>query len=93
MERIDLHGSHQRKKLIENEIVRMHKELLKDMNVVIPTRIPQFEDGNMDYEALTKCFNDAIMKIKNNDTPTASDFTMLENIESMLYLNRNPMSQ
>ena len=40
---------------------------------------------------LKKSFIDAIMKIKDNDTPTPSDFTTLENIESMLYLNRNLM--
>lgn len=76
---------------IENKIIEMHEEFLKDMSVVNPIGILQSDDGNMDSKALTKRFNDAIMKIKDTDTPIASDFTMLANIESMLYLNRNVM--
>ena len=78
---------------IENKIVGMHEELLKDMNIVNPIVILQFDDGIMDSEALTKSFNDAIAKIKENEMPTTSDFTTPANIESMLYLNRNLMSQ
>lgn len=70
---------------VETEIARMHKKLLKDMNIVNPTWIPQFKDGNIDSKVLTKSFNDAIMKIKDSDKPTASDFTTLEKIKSMLY--------
>ena len=69
----------------------MHGELLKDMNVINPIGIPQFEDGNMDSDALIKNFNDAISRIRDTDTPIASDFTRLANIESMLYLSRNFM--
>ena len=43
----------------------------------------------MDFETLKKIFNDAIMKIKKNKKSTANDFTTLEKIESMLYLNKN----
>ena len=73
---------------VETEIVGMHKELLKDMQVVNPTGIPQFEDGNIDTKVLTKNFNEIVTKIKDNDTPTPRDFTTLANIESMLYLNK-----
>lgn len=69
----------------------MHKELLKDMKVVNPTKILHFEDDNMDFEVLIKNFNDAVTKIKDNDTPTPGDFTTLVNIKSMLYLNKNLM--
>ena len=75
----------------KNKIVGMHGKILKDMNIVNPTGILQLDDGNMDSEALTKSFNDSIAKIKDNEMPTTSDFTTLENIESMLYLNRNLM--
>ena len=45
----------------------------------------------MDFEVLTKGFNDAVMKIKDNDTTTLGGFIMLTKIESMLYLNKNLM--
>jgi len=38
----------------------MHEELLKDMNIINPTRILQFEDGNIDSKTLTRSFNEAI---------------------------------
>ena len=76
---------------IEKKIVGMHEELLKDINIVNPTGILQFDDRNMHSEALTKSFNGAVTKIKDNEMPTAGDFTTLVNIESMLYLNRNLM--
>ena len=76
---------------VENKIAEMHEELLKDMNVVNPIGIPQFKDGNMDSNSLIKNFNDVISKIKDTDTPAASDFTTLAKIESMLYLSRNIM--
>ena len=78
---------------IENKIFGMHDKLLKDMNIVNPIGFLQFDDGNMDSEALPKSFNDAIANIKDNEMPTTSDFTTLANIESMLYLNRNLMSR
>ena len=78
-------------KSIEKKIVGMHEELLKDMNIVNPIGILQFDDANMDSKALTKSFNDAIVMITDSDMPTASDFTTLANIETMLYLNRNLM--
>ena len=77
---------------IENKIFGMHEEILKDMNIVNPIGILQFDDGNMDSEALPKRVNDAIANIKDNEMPTTSDFTTLANIESMLYLNWNLMS-
>lgn len=76
---------------VEAEITGMHKELTKDMQVINPTRILQFEDGNMDSEALIKNFNDAMTKIKDSDTPIPGDFTTLSNIEVMLYLNKDLM--
>ena len=78
---------------IKNKIFGMHEELLKDMNILNPIGFLQFDDRNMDSEALPKSFNDAIANIKDNEMPTTSDFTTLANIESMLYLNRNLMSR
>ena len=77
---------------VENKIAEMHAELLKDMKVINPMGIPQFEDRNMELDTLIKNFNDAISRIRDTNTPVASDFTTLVNIESMLYLNRNVMS-
>lgn len=47
---------------VEAEIIGMHKDLTKDMQIINPTRILQFKDGNMDFEALIKTFNDAVME-------------------------------
>ena len=77
---------------IKNKIFGMHEELHKDMNIVNSIGFLQFDDGNMDSEALPKSFNGAIANIKDNEMPTTSDFTTLANIESMLYLKRNLMS-
>lgn len=45
----------------------------------------------MDSKTLPKSFNDVVEKIRDNESPTTSDFTTLANIESMLCLNRNLM--
>ena len=45
---------------IESKITEMHEELLKDMKIVNPIGILQFDDGNMDAETLrapTKLWN------------------------------------
>jgi hypothetical protein len=76
---------------IKNKIFGKHEELHKYMNIVNSIGFLEFDDGNMDSEALPKSFNDAIANIKDNEMPTSSDFTTLANIESMLYLNRNLM--
>ena len=69
----------------------MHKELLKDMKIANPTRILQFDEGNMDTEMLIKSFNEAMEKIKDIESPSADDFTALASIKSMLHLNKNLM--
>ena len=73
---------------IENKITKMYEELLKDMKVVNPTGILQFDDGNMDVETLTKSFNEVVEKIRDGESPSANDFTMLASIESMMCLNK-----
>ena len=69
----------------------MHKELLKDMKIVHPTGILQFDEGNMDTEMLIKSFNEVMEKIKDIESPSADDFTALASIKSMLHLNKNLM--
>ena len=74
---------------IEREVTGMHEELLKDMKVINPIWILQFEDRNMDFKILTKSFNEAVKQIRDTESPRANDFTTLANIESMLCLNKN----
>ena len=74
---------------IDRKVTGMHEEILKDMRIVNPTGILQFDDGNMDFEILTKSFNEAVEQIRDNESPSANDFTALANIESMLCLNKN----
>ena len=74
---------------IESKITGMHEKLLKDMKIVDPTGILQCDDRNMDFETLTKSFNEAVEQIRDNESPSANDFTALVNIESMLFLNKN----
>ena len=69
----------------------MHEELIKDMKIVNPTGILQFDEGNMDAEVLTKSLNEVAEKIKDNEHPKAEDFSTLTSIESMLSFNRNLM--
>ena len=76
---------------VEFKVTRLHKEILKDMQIVNPIGILQFDDGNMDFEVLTKRFNDIMYRIKDSDTSTSRDLTTLANIESMLYLNKDLM--
>ena len=45
----------------------------------------------MDVETLTKIFNEAVEKIRDNESSSVDDFTTLANIESMLRLNKNLM--
>ena len=45
---------------IESKITKVHEELLKDMKIVNPTGILEFDNGNMDVETLTKSFNEAM---------------------------------
>lgn len=78
---------------IENEIKEMHKGILKDMKIINPTSILQFEDGNTYLETLIKTFQNAMFKIKDNNTPTSQDFTIVANTKSMLYLNKEIMSR
>ena len=67
-----------------NEIVKMHQELMKDMQIVNPTWIYHFEDDNLDSKIMTKAFKEAVIKIKDNETPTPEDFITLSHIKSML---------
>lgn len=76
---------------VENKITEMHGEFLKDMSMINLTGIPQFVDGDADSDTLIKSFNEQITWIRDTNALVASDFTMLANIESMLYLNRNIM--
>lgn len=76
---------------IEDKVTGMHEKLLKDIKVINPMGILQFDDGNMDSETLIKSFIEAIEKIRDNESPNADDFTALANIESMLCLNKNLM--
>ena len=76
---------------IESKITEMHEEIVKDMNILNPIGILQFDEGNMDVEMLTKSFNEAVEKIRDNESPSADDFTALVSIESMLSLNKNLM--
>ena len=69
----------------------MHEEVIKDMKIVNPIGILQFDEGNMDVEVLTKNFNEAVEKIRDSKLPKAEDFSALASIESMLRLNRNLM--
>ena len=69
----------------------MHEELIKDMKIVNPTGILQFDEGNMEAEVLTKSFTEAVEKIQDNEHPKAEDFSTLASIESMLCFNRNLM--
>ena len=74
---------------IERKITDMHEELIKDMKIVNPTGILQFDEGNMDAEVLTKSFNEAVEKIRDSKNPKAKDFSTLASIESMLRFNKN----
>ena len=76
---------------IESRITDMHEELIKDMKIVNPTGILQFDEGNMDADVLTKSFNEAIEQIRDSESPKANDFSALTSIESMLRLNKNLM--
>ena len=69
----------------------MHEELIKDMKIVNPMGIPQFNEGNMDTKVLTKSFTKAVEQIKDSDHPKVDEFSMLTSIESMLHFNRNLM--
>ena len=69
----------------------MHEELIKDMKIVNPTGILQFDEGNMDAEVLTKSFTKVAEKIRDNEHPKAEDFSTLVSIESMLCFNGNLM--
>ena len=76
---------------IEDQVTEMHKELVKDMKIVNPTGILQFDEGNMDFEVLTKSFTEVVEQIKDKETPRADDFTSLASIESMLCLKKKLM--
>ena len=76
---------------IESKITEMHEELVKDIKIVNPSRILQFNEGNMEAKVLTKSFNEAVEKIRDNESPSAYNFTTLASIESMLSLNKNSM--
>ena len=69
----------------------MHEELIKDMKIVNPTGILQFDEGNMDVEVLTKSFTEATEKIRDNEHLKAEEFSILASIESMPRFNRNLM--
>ena len=76
---------------IEGKIIDMHEELIKDMKIVNPIGILQFDEGNMDTKVLTKRFCEAVEQIINSELPKVKDFSVLASIESMLQLNRNIM--
>ena len=76
---------------IESKITDMHEELIKDMKIVNPTGILQFDEGNMDIEVLIKSFSEAVEQIRDSEHPKAEDFSTLTSIESMLRFNRNLM--
>ena len=76
---------------IENKITDMHEELIKDMKIVNPTGILQFDEVNMDAEVLRKSFTKAVEQIRHSEHPKAKDFSTLASIESMLRFNRNLM--
>ena len=38
----------------------MHEELIKDMKIVNPIGILQFDEGNMDTDMLTKRFDEVV---------------------------------
>ena len=78
-------------KSIERKIIDMHEELIKDMKIVNPMGILQFDEGNMDAEVLTKSFTVVAEKIRDNEHPKAEDLSTLASIESMLRFNRNLM--
>ena len=69
----------------------MHEELIKDMKIVNPTGILQFDEGNMDAEVLTKSFTEVTEKIRDSEHLKAKDFSTLASIESMLHFNKNLM--
>ena len=69
----------------------MHEELIKNIKIVNPIGILQFDEGNMDVDVLTKSFNEVVEKIRDSESPKADDFSMLASIESMLRLNKNLM--
>ena len=76
---------------IESKITEMHEELLKDMKIVNPMGILLFDEANMDAKTLTKNFNEAMEWIRDSESPSANDFTVLVSVESMLHLNKNLM--
>ena len=67
----------------------MHEELLKDIKIVNPTGILQFDEENMDAKTLIKSFNQNMEKIKDTKLSSADDFTTLVSIKSMLHLKKN----
>ena len=69
----------------------MHEELIKDMKILNPTGILQFDEGNMDAKVLTKSFTEAAEQIRDSEHPKVEDFSTLASIESMLRFNRNLM--
>ena len=69
----------------------MHEELIKDMKIVNPTNILQFDEGNMDAEVLTKRFTEVVEKIRDSEHPKAEDFSTLASIESMLCFKKKLM--
>ena len=69
----------------------MHEELLKDIKIVNPTGILQFDEENMDAKTLIKSFNQNMEKIKDTKLSSADDFTTLVSIKSMLHLKKNWM--
>ena len=76
---------------VKIRITEMHEELIKDMKIMNPIGILQFEKGNMDTKVLTKSFNKAMEQIRDSELPKAEDFSVLASIESMLRFNRNLM--
>lgn len=76
---------------VKSRIIDMHEELIKDMKIMNPIGILQFDEGNMDTKVLMKSFNEVVEQIRDSELPKVEGFFMLASIESMLHLNRNLM--
>ena len=76
---------------IEHHVKEMYKEKIKDMKIIKPTGLLQFKEGNMESKVLTRSFQEAMVKIRDNNTPSPQDFFTMANVGSMLHLNKELM--
>ena len=55
---------------IEHKVNDMHKEILKDMQIINPIGIFHFDDESTNSEMLIKSFQDTMFKIRDSESPT-----------------------